>query len=467
MQQQVWFQKYRIIRLLGSGGTAKVYLAEHIKLNSYRAIKYLSKTHPLYDLHRNEALILKNLKHSCIPIIYDIEEDEEGSYIVEQYLEGDTLKEYLKKNGTIQEPELISLGIQLCDLIHYLHTIPRPILYVDLKPENIIITGKSLKLIDFGSAIYQDELSENQSYYATQGFAAPELYSNNKIDERCDVYGIGILLYYMTSGIILGTDKNEIVLREHNKKYSKSLFKVINQCLKFYPSGRYASVDYLKKQLSEIIHKKESSNVSNHVLNIAIAGSQPRIGVTHLAFRLCNYFIQENNLCLYQELNNNNCVQSIRNSYEDTRDIEGVLKFKGISMLRKHRNYEENLEGYEIYVKDYGCLSKENLTQFLQADIKLLLLGAKDWEMKAAEQTLNMVAEYKEIKYLFNYLSGKQFLRVMGSMRGMSCYRLPYEPDPFVAVTAKSEIELLQELVKLSKKSGVITKAIRQLRKGK
>ncbi|MHB8129544.1 MAG: serine/threonine protein kinase, partial [Mobilitalea sp.] len=69
MQQEVWFQKYQILRLLGSGGTARVYLALHIKLNSYRAIKFISKNHPLHDLQRNEALILKNLKHSCIPII--------------------------------------------------------------------------------------------------------------------------------------------------------------------------------------------------------------------------------------------------------------------------------------------------------------------------------------------------------------------------------------------------------------
>ena len=77
MQEEIWFGKYRIQKLLGQGGTAKVYLAEHIKLNSYRAIKIISKKHPLYDLLRNEAMILKNLRHSCIPIIYDIEEDEE------------------------------------------------------------------------------------------------------------------------------------------------------------------------------------------------------------------------------------------------------------------------------------------------------------------------------------------------------------------------------------------------------
>ena len=134
MQQEIWFNKYRIIKLLGRGGTAKVFLAEHIKLNSYRAIKCISKNHPLYELQRKEAQILKNLKHSCIPIIYDIEEDKDGSYIVEQYLEGDNLNDYVMSNGTLSEDIIVRFALQLCDLIQYLHSTTRPILYLDLKP---------------------------------------------------------------------------------------------------------------------------------------------------------------------------------------------------------------------------------------------------------------------------------------------------------------------------------------------
>jgi serine/threonine-protein kinase len=144
MQQEIWFQKYKILGLLGRGGTARVYLAEHILLKSYRAIKCISKNHPQYELQRNEAFILKNLKHSCIPIIYDIEEDDKGSYIVEEYIEGITLTDYVLANGALREDIIIQAGIQLCDLIQYLHSAKSPVFYLDLKPDNILISGSVL-----------------------------------------------------------------------------------------------------------------------------------------------------------------------------------------------------------------------------------------------------------------------------------------------------------------------------------
>ena len=120
------------------------------------------------------------------------------------------------------------LGVQLCDLIHYLHSIERPILFVDLKPENIIVAGRTLKLIDFGSAIFRDELTEQQNYFATRGYAAPELYRQKKIDERCDVYGIGMLLYYMATGLVVKNDNTGIDNIDSNGSCSKQLKSIIN-----------------------------------------------------------------------------------------------------------------------------------------------------------------------------------------------------------------------------------------------
>ncbi|HKL98267.1 MAG TPA: serine/threonine-protein kinase, partial [Mobilitalea sp.] len=288
MQEEIWFQKYRIIRLLGSGGTAQVYLAEHIRLNSFRAIKFIKHEHPFYNLQLKEAQILKNLKHSCIPIIYDIEENEDGSYIIEQYLEGDTLASYVNTRGTINYDIIIHFALQLCDLIQYLHSIDRPILYLDLKPENIIITGETCKLVDFGSAIYRDEAYAGQDYYATKGYAAPELYHHTDIDERCDVYGIGMLLYYMATGVPVKEDMNNI---DFYKQCPNNLRKVINRCLKYNPSERFASVTHLSKQLSVIGKKNIHLHKSGSSVRFAVAGAQPRIGVTHLSFQICSYYI--------------------------------------------------------------------------------------------------------------------------------------------------------------------------------
>lgn len=449
MQQEIWFQKYRILGLLGRGGTSKVYLAEHIKLNSYRAIKFISKSHPLYELQLKEAIILKNLKHSCIPIIYDIEENEEGSYIVEQYLEGDTLKDYVEKNVAIEEDIIIQLAIQLCDLIHYLHSIKRPILYLDLKPENIILMGMTIKLIDFGSALFQDEIYDNQSYYGTQGFAAPELYYSKKADVRCDVYGIGSLLYFMATGHAISEYRTANENIDMIGNYSKRLKNIINHCLKLYPSGRYTSVEQLKKQLSAVQKKQKLNKGSSQSLTIAVAGTQTRIGVTHLSFRLCTYFIQQKRNCLYIESNDTGCIKRMMNCYEDVKDNHGIIKIQGIPILKEFPVGQSDCNVYPITVTDYGVLTEENLAEFLKAKVKLLILGAKDWELKYAEEILKMVAEYKEIAYLFNFTGGRLFRRISKSMDKGNSFRIPYEPDPFAKTTNENGKELFDEILYL------------------
>ncbi len=446
MYQANWFGKYRILKSLGKGGNSEVYLAEHIKLNSFRAIKFISKNHPLYDLQCNEALILKNLKHSCIPIIYDIEEDEEGSYIVEQYLEGETLRRHVMTKGPLREDVIIKFGLQLCDLIGYLHSIERPILFVDLKPDNIILSDMTLKLIDFGSAVFLDELSEQQGYFGTKGYAAPELYREGKVNHRCDVYGIGMLMYFMATGqdSCNTTGINHI---DYIGKCSKNLKKVINNCLRYHASQRFISVAGLSKELSTMTRKNHMCVESSRIVKIAVAGAQPRVGVTHLGFRICLYLIGMGAQCLYQENNNSDCIRSIMNCYNEVEVKQGIHRINEIPMLPFKQQYTPDTLDFPYVVVDYGTLTESNLAEFLNADVKLVILGTKDWELSNAEQVIQMTAEYKEITYLFNYVDGRQFQQVLNSMGLMRCLRIPYEPDPYTKINQKNEIEFFDQLI--------------------
>lgn len=445
MQQEIWFGKYKILSLLGRGGTAEVYLAEHIKLNSYRAIKFISKNHPLYQLQRNEAFILKNLKHSCIPIIYDIEENEEGSYIVEQYLEGTTLKEHISSKGAFREDVIIHVGIQLCDLIHYLHSIERPVLYIDLKPENILLSGKTVKLVDFGSALLKDELPEHPQYTATRGCAAPEIYRQDKIDERCDVYGIGILLYYMATGLTLQGQRTKADNIDQICNCSKRLKNVINHCLRYNPSQRYPSVKRLNNELS-VARKNQFQFTPERTIKIAVAGTQTRIGATHFAFRLSIYFIGCHLKCLYLERNKSGCIHSIKSRYEDILSDQGVFEIERVPVCAFQKEDQEVPAGYQFIIQDFGSLTEDNLKDFLEADSRLLILGAKDWELESSENTLNMIADYKDVLYLFNFMNGRQFQQAMKSMNHIKSFRIPYEPDPFAVCSRKNGQELFAEL---------------------
>jgi eukaryotic-like serine/threonine-protein kinase len=447
MPQEIWFQKYLIIRLLGSGGTARVYLAKHIKLNSYRAIKCISKTHPLYELQRNEALILKNLKHSCIPIIYDIEEDEEGSYIIEQYLEGNTLKDFVSNQGPLREDIIVSYAIQLCDLLHYLHTNERQLLYVDLKPDNILVSDQSLKLIDFGSAIYQDELLNKQGVTATRGYAAPELYTQGELDDRCDVYGIGMLLYFMATGILIAPNTKQISNIDQISICSKELKHIINHCLRFKPALRYRTVAQLKKNLSALMPEVVVGKESGQEQTIAVAGTRSGIGVTHLSFRLCNFMKSLGMECLYKEDNQSRSIKRMVSRLALTQAASGIYILGGIPILS-----DGQADGYDMAaatntVIDLGTLTKDNLKVFLEADIRLLVVGAKEWELAYSEEVLNLITEYKDIIYLFNFLDGKQFRMANKNMERRCCYRIPYEPDPFRRITTQNGSEFFRMLI--------------------
>lgn len=451
MQEEILFDKYRIIKLLGSGGTAEVYLAEHIKLHSFRAIKYISKHHPLYKLQLKEAQILKDLKHSCIPIIYDIEEDEDGSYIVEQYLEGISLREYVLENNYLNEDIIIRFTLQICDLINYLHSVKRPVLYLDLKPENIIVAHKTLKLIDFGSAIFRDEADDNTDYYGTKGYAAPELYHRNKVDERSDIYGIGMLLYFMVSGHDIRRGKEKMEHIDYINNCPKKLKGIIIRCLRYNPSQRYSSVSQLEKHLSAIMKAKKQTRKPGSSIEIGIAGTQSRIGTTHLSFRMCKYFKDQNINCIYVEDNKSRCIWHIQNRYFGLSKNQGIIKIEGIPMVEMDYADSKDLSGYNIIIRDYGSLTGDNKDNFLQSNYKILVLGAKDWELKSSEEALDMVWEYKDVIYLFNYVDGRQFQQVMKNMDYKNCMRIPYEPNPFLKPRDKNSKEFFRELIGMFK----------------
>ena len=194
--QKVLFQRYHVLSLLGSGSSSSVYLAEHMKLNQYRAIKCIPKTQTRNASHELEVSLLKNLRHPGIPMIYDVEEDEEYFYIIEEFVRGESLSAFVQSHDNISQETIISVGIQLCEVLAYLHgQKPKPVLYLDLKPEHIILCGNQLKLIDFGiAAILQKEGNPFHSC-GTRGFAAPEQYMGCGIDTQTDVFGYGVPVY--------------------------------------------------------------------------------------------------------------------------------------------------------------------------------------------------------------------------------------------------------------------------------
>ncbi|MCD8083291.1 MAG: serine/threonine protein kinase [Clostridiales bacterium] len=193
--------KYEVCRMLGRGRSAAVYLARHAELGEYRAIKQAPRICGSYLNFRREAHILEAVRAPGIPRVYGVEEDWQYAYLIEEYLEGDSLYDLVSDMGHVPLATAIQYGIGVCRLINILHTArPRAVLHLDIQPKNLIIYRDTVKLIDFDRATFLGETGKIPFRYGTAGFAAPEQYAGDPPDERTDVYAIGAVLYYMWTG---------------------------------------------------------------------------------------------------------------------------------------------------------------------------------------------------------------------------------------------------------------------------
>lgn len=167
VEDTILFGKYRIDRVIGRGRSGTVFLARHLALDEWRAIKRVPRECQGFA---REAAVLKELKHPGIPVIYDLEEDSSYYYLIEEYLDGESLYALIERQGGLARAKAFSYGIELCRIISYLHSIePNPILYLDLQPRNILICQGALKLIDFDQAVTARFAQTMRERYGTEG----------------------------------------------------------------------------------------------------------------------------------------------------------------------------------------------------------------------------------------------------------------------------------------------------------
>ena len=159
-----------------------------------------------YESFLTEALLLKTLHHPGVPVVYDVEEDQFYSYLIEEYLEGESLHELIRHLGSLPEETTLEFSIQLCLIIHFMNSMKTPILFLDLQPDNLLVYDGRIRLIDFDHACFCDEVNKNGDRYGTSGFAAPEQYQGEPPDVRTDLYSTGALMYYMLKGRSPGRD---------------------------------------------------------------------------------------------------------------------------------------------------------------------------------------------------------------------------------------------------------------------
>ncbi len=206
-------QRYRILDVVGKGGMGAVYRAEDTQLGNRKvAIKEMSQSGlspqaiiDATEAFKQEAHILARLQHPNLPNIYDHFSETGRWYLVMSFIPGETLGDYLKKASGRKLPveEALQIGVELCMVLHYLHSQQPPIIFRDLKPFNIMRTFDGhLYLMDFGIARhFKPGQARDTAAYGSMGYAAPEQYGKAQTTPRSDIYSLGALLHQMLSGL--------------------------------------------------------------------------------------------------------------------------------------------------------------------------------------------------------------------------------------------------------------------------
>jgi len=204
--QQVVGRRYRVLRKLGGGGMADVYLCEDLTLGRQVALKVLLQRYlddPTFvERFRREAKAAAGLNQTNLVSIYDWGELDGTYYIVMEYVEGETLKDLIRRRGRLSGNEALAIGLQLLAAVECAHR--GGIVHRDIKPQNVMMDRSgTVKVMDFGIARAGDSgMTEAGSILGTAQYLAPEQAKGHRVDERSDLYSVGVVLYEMLTGTV-------------------------------------------------------------------------------------------------------------------------------------------------------------------------------------------------------------------------------------------------------------------------
>ena len=296
--------RYEIVRRIGGGGMGAVYLAKDRNLgDAPRAVKEMVESHLDPSQHekaigdfKRESLLLTALEHPSIPTIYDYFYDDVRCrfYLVMKYISGGDLASRMRAaiGGRIDEKTVTDWGMQVADVLDYLHSRPKPIIYRDLKPANLMIDGNTgrVMLIDFGIARWVTQQEKGVTAVGTMGYAPPELFSG-RVQPASDVYSLGATMFHLLTGadpqdnplLIFDFAKNPRP-RQIAPQISSEMEQILMRCVEYKPEERYRSANDLRNELAHHLEKLMSGRVSFGMPAQALGGETVQVQTVYCGF---------------------------------------------------------------------------------------------------------------------------------------------------------------------------------------
>lgn len=239
---------------------AAVFLCDDLRLPGQRwAIKEMLTPHPLEtalveESFRREAKMLSELRHESLPVVVDFFCEDSRHYLVMEFIAGETLAERIARDGPASVQQVLKWGLQLSQVLQYLHSQSPPVIFRDLKPDNVMVVTNSnqLKLVDFGLARhFQPGKKRDTQAAGSVGYCAPEQWEDSdQSDERSDIYGLGATLYHLLTGRVPSPTYNQQSLKVHRSDIDASVEEIVLRCLRPAPIDRFRNGQELSQALS-------------------------------------------------------------------------------------------------------------------------------------------------------------------------------------------------------------------------
>lgn len=278
MRGQKINDRYQIIRTIGEGGMANVYLAYDTILDRNVAVKILrgdlAEDEKFVRKFQREAISASSLTHPNIVEMYDVGEDDGRYFIVMEYVEGITLKSLIKRRGSLTLSEVIDIMLQLTSAIACAHD--SYIIHRDIKPQNVLILDDGrVKITDFGiaMALNSNELTQTNSVMGSVHYLPPEQANGTGATVKSDIYSLGILMYELVTGTLpfKGDSAVEIAIKqmkepipsiiEQNPNIPQSVENIILKASAKNPKNRYESAREMYDDLVTCLDESRSNEI--------------------------------------------------------------------------------------------------------------------------------------------------------------------------------------------------------------
>ncbi len=365
---------YNILEVIGEGGMGIVYKARDMNLDRLVALKFMpyaiTSDKTLTDQFIREARIISQLEHPNLCTIHEFDKtDDEQFFIVMAYCQGQTLEQILKENGPLPIRQFLDIACQICEGLMKAHQ--AGIIHRDLKPANIIINGEgAVKILDFGLADIKEDIGNRGGLSAagTMAYMSPEQIIGNPLDQRSDLWSLGVIMYRMLSGKLPFTARYEqgqtyAILKEKTLPLTTLRHDI--------PGKISEIIDHLlKKEPDQRIHEAGTIlNELEEVRDLEFPSKSPRKAIIRkrlIATTVILFFI----LSIF--------ITYLSYTFEDRQDSSiriAVMTFTNLSSETDKTYFSdgvtEEIRSQLAIVKEFRIMSRQAVENFNQANFTI------------------------------------------------------------------------------------------------